>query len=60
MRKHLTFAFFALAVLLTIAWAQASVVAPKQEQQLFQAQKAEQAPPALDANLPFQALRPVY
>jgi hypothetical protein len=57
MRKHLTFAFFAGAGLLTIAWAQASV-APKQEQQLVHA-KAEQAP-ALNTGLPFQVLRPVY
>jgi hypothetical protein len=59
MRKHLAFTFFAAATgLVTIAWAEARIVAPKQEQ-LVQA-KTDQGAPALNTNLPFEVLRPIY
>jgi hypothetical protein len=58
MRKQLAFGFAAIAIgLVTIAWAEASIVTPHQD---LVRPKAELAPSALTPNLPFQVLRPVY
>jgi hypothetical protein len=58
MRKPLGFAFAAAAIgLITIAWAEASIVTPHHD--VFRP-KPELAPSALTPNLPFQVLRPVY
>jgi hypothetical protein len=43
--------------LITIAWAEASIVTPHHD---LVRPKAELAPSALTPNLPFQVLRPVY
>jgi hypothetical protein len=57
MRKQLAFGFAAVAIgLVTIAWAEASIVTPHHG---FRP-KAELAPSALTPILPFQVLRPVY
>jgi hypothetical protein len=58
MRKQLAFGFAAVAIgLITIAWAEASIVTPHHD---LVRPKAEPAPSALTPNLPFQVLRPVY
>ena len=58
MRKQLAFGFAAVAIgLITIAWAEASIITPHHD---FVRPKTELAPPALNPNLPFQVLRPVY
>ena len=58
MRKQLAFAFAAAAIgLITIAWAKDSIVVPNHD---VVPPKTELAPPALNPNLPFQVLRPVY
>ena len=59
MRKHLRFAFAAAAVgLAMIAWANAGLVKPSSNEVVRP--KVELASPALNPNLPFQVLRPVY
>jgi hypothetical protein len=58
MRKQLAFAFAAAAIgLITIACAKGSIVVPNHD---AVRPKAELAPPALNPNVPFQVLRPVY
>ena len=58
MRKQLAFAFAAAAIgLITIAWAEASIVTPHHD---LVRPKAELAPSALTPSVPFQVLRPVY
>jgi hypothetical protein len=58
MRKQSAFGFAAVAIgLVTIAWAEASIVTPHQD---LVRPKAELAPSALTPNLPFQVLRPIY
>ena len=58
MRKQLAFGFAAVAIgLVTIAWAEASIVTPHHD---LVRPKAELAPSALTPDLPFQVLRPVY
>ena len=58
MRKQLAFGFAAVAIgLITIAWAEASIVTPHHE--VFRP-KLDLVPSALTPNLPFQVLRPVY
>ena len=56
MRKQLAFAAAAIG-LITIAWAKDSIVVPNHD---VARPKTELAPPALNPNLPFQVLRPVY
>jgi hypothetical protein len=59
MRRHLRFAFAAAAVgLAMIAWANAGLVKPSSNEVVRP--KVELASPALNPNLPFQVLRPVY
>jgi hypothetical protein len=59
MRKHLRFAFAAaVAALSMIVWARAGNFAPSSHD--IVRPKVEMASPALDPNLPFQVLRPVY
>jgi len=58
MRKHFRFAFAAAAVgLAMIAWAKAGSVVSSVD---IIRPKAELTPTAVDPNLPFQVLRPVY
>ena len=58
MRKQLAFGFAAVAIgLITIAWAEASIVTPHHD---LVRPKAELAPSALTPDLPFQVLRLVY
>ena len=58
MRKQLAFAFAAAAIgLITIACAKGSIVVPNHD---VVRPKTEFAAPALNPNLPFQVLRPVY
>ena len=58
MRKQLGFAFAAAAIgLITIACAKGSIVVPNHD---VVRPKTELAAPALNPNLPFQVLRPVY
>ena len=57
MRKQLAFGFAAAAIgLITIAGAKDAIVVPNHAVR----PKTELAPPALNPNLPFQVLRPVY
>jgi hypothetical protein len=59
MPKYLRFGFAAAAVgLAMIAWANAGFVTPSSNDVVRP--KVESASPALNPNLPFQALRPVY
>jgi hypothetical protein len=56
--KTLAFAFAAAAIgLITIACAKGSIVVPNHD---VVRPKTELAAPALNPNLPFQVLRPVY
>jgi hypothetical protein len=57
MQKQLAFGFAAAIGLITIAWAEASIVAPHHD---LVRPKAELVPSALTPNLPFQVLRPLY
>jgi hypothetical protein len=61
MRQHLRFAFAAAAVgLAMIAWARAGndVISSRSDDVVRR--KVELGSPALNPNLPFQVLRPVY
>jgi hypothetical protein len=56
MRKHISFAIAGtILVLAMIFWASASLEMPDSE-----AVPPNVEPPALNPNLPFQALRPIY